>query len=170
MSDRGSGKGGCLRVLGWGCGCLVAALVLLAVAAYLGRDWILDSDWYQDMRRFADRSGQEFRAALEIRDQLAEAFPAESISIGYRIDHGAGSRRVLALTILNPSFDIPDGEAGAPVALEIARFAAARHPSISEFDAMTIEVRRAAGSFSSEQTYEFPVAQLVAAPDAPPIE
>jgi hypothetical protein len=159
MSDDERSKHGCLRAIAWGCGCLVLGVVMMIAAAYLGRDLIKESDWFKSAKGAAEQ-------AVAVSEEVERRFPADDISIGTHTKFGTDAGRSLTIRVLNPLFEIPDGE-GEVVAREIAAFAASRFPSIGEFDTVAVEIHVFRDGFSSQQRFSFAVADLVPGVAAP---
>jgi hypothetical protein len=168
MSDGRTNSGGCLRALGWGCGCLVLGVVLLVTAAYLGRDLIREMDWYRSLEGAAERAKEDLRAAVALSQEMRDLYPAEDIRLGRVSGFGSEGVETLIVTIVNPAFEMPEGAAGEPTAREIAAAVVARFPMAGRLDVLAIVIERTGGGFRSEQRFEFPVDELKGQPRPTP--
>jgi len=160
-------------LLGWGCGCVVLTVLVLAAAVFLGKDLITETAWYRSMKGAADQAKEDLGAALALSGELKQRFPAEDISMGTQTSFGTDAGKRLTIRILNPAFDVPEDEGGEAVARDIAAFTAARFPEIEEYDTVIVEIHRVHGGFTSQQRFPFPVGSLLpdaAGGDHPPAE
>jgi hypothetical protein len=160
MSNDDKPRRGCLRILGWGCGCLALAVVLLVAAVYLGKDLVKEMGWYKSLEGAAEQARADMEVAMAISAELEARWPAEDISMSTHTSFGSEAGKFLTIRILNPELPFPEDE-GEAVAREIAEFTASRFPGIETYDALTVEVHRFRDGFTSQQRYPFRVDMLV---------
>jgi len=133
MSEKGGCRGGgCFKVVGIGCAVMLAVLAILALVAYLNIDAIKEMDWYRSISEAAEGAKTEMQYMLELRSELAGAYPAQDIQMQVNMDMGnRGSGRILVVEFINPAFSLPESSEGKEEsARAIARRVAVIYPEI----------------------------------------
>jgi hypothetical protein len=165
---EGTKKGGfgCGKSMACGCVGVLGLVLLAAMALWLSKDVIHDSEWFGDISHSVETAKTEMHNLAVLRQDLDADYPTQKIDTHVQIQTGSeGTIKTLHVRLVNPEFEVPPSADGQEAtARELAEAIADRYPGLERYDALRIALvfeREDTASFSTVTTYAFKTAELL---------